>query len=182
MIASPIHLLQLLFKRVHVEIDEAHAPAEPLNPMTTVFVFHGVSLTTEITLSEVDMNNVQGPMYAVTLRLLVNNQASADEPERKFSPYQIDIEANGLILLPKGAERFGPPRDLVTINGAGLLWSAIREQLLNLTSRMAAGPVMLPTVHFQDLKEAVPMPVLAETTTSDKPPRKRSAPKKKLES
>lgn len=154
MMPSPIQLLQLTFKSVHVEIDPRHAPAEPSNPMTTVFVFDGVSITTEVGLGEIDMAHERGPMYVVSLRLLIDNQPSADEPDRKFSPYLIDIETAGVILLPKGAEKLGPPADLVTVNGAALLWSAIREQLLTLTSRMPAGPVMLPTVHFHDLKQA----------------------------
>jgi hypothetical protein len=61
-----------------------------------------------------------------------------------------------VVLLPNGAEKLGLPRDLVTVNGAALLWSAIREQLLTLTSRMPVGPVMLPTVHFHDLKQGTP--------------------------
>ena len=56
-------------------------------------------------------------------------------------------------MLSRGAEKLGSAHDLVTVNGAALLWSAIREQLLTLTSRMPAGPVMLPTVHFHDLKQ-----------------------------
>ena len=47
---------------------------------------------------------------------------------------------------------------MAIVNGAGLLWSAIREQVLNLTSRMRAGPVMLPTVHFHDLKSTAQQP------------------------
>lgn len=40
-----------------------------------------------------------------------------------------------------------------TVNGASLLWSTIRVQVLSITSRMQAGPVMLPTVHFHDLRK-----------------------------
>lgn len=154
MMPSPIQLLQLNFKRVHVEIDPERAPAEALNPLTTVFVFDGVSITTEVGLGEIDLAHERGAMYLVTLRLMVDNQPSADEPDRKFSPYRIDMEAAGVVLLPQGAEKLGPPADLVTVNGAALLWSALREQLLTLTARMPAGPVMLPTVHFHDLKQA----------------------------
>ena len=159
---SPIQLLQLTFKRVHVEIDPEHAPAEPPNPLTAVFVFDGVSLTTEVGLAEVDMAHERGPMYLVSLQLLIDNKAGATEPDRKFSPYRIDIETAGIILLPRGAEKLGAPHDLVLVNGAALLWSAIREQLLSLTSRMPAGPVMLPTVHFHDLKQPAIEPAVLE--------------------
>ena len=150
---SPIQLLQLNFKRVHVEIDPAHAPAEPPNPMTTAFVFDGIGITTEVGLAEIDMAHERGALYLVSLRVVVNNQPAAGESESKFSPYLIDLDVAGVVLLPKGAEKLGPANDLVTVNGAALLWSAIREQLLTLTSRMPAGPVMLPTVHFHDLKQ-----------------------------
>jgi len=183
MMPSPIQLLQLTFKRVHVEIDPEHAPAEPSNPMTTVFVFDGVSLTTEIGLAEIDMAHERGPIYLVSLQLLVDNQASATEPDRKFSPYRIDMKAAGIILLPNGAESLGSAHDLVSVNGAALLWSAIREQLLNLTSRMPAGPVMLPTVHFHDLKKTAAEPVKAaalQTEVSmEKPARAKSEKVKK---
>lgn len=150
---SPIQLLQLNFKRVHVEIDAAHAPAEPPNPMTTAFVFDGIGITTEVGLAEIDMTHERGALYLVSLRVVVNNQPAAGESESKFSPYLIDLDVAGVVLLPTGAEKLGPANDLVTVNGAALLWSAIREQLLTLTSRMPAGPVMLPTVHFHDLKQ-----------------------------
>ena len=163
---SPIQLLQLMFKSVHVEIDPAHAPAEPTNPITTAFVFDGIGITTEVGLAEVDLTHERGAMYLVSLRVVVNNQPAAGESESKFSPYLIDVEVAGVVLLPKGAEKLGPADDLVTVNGAALLWSAIREQLLTLTSRMPAGPVMLPTVHFHDLKQS-PAPV---TSAAIEPP------------
>lgn len=158
---SPIQLLQLTFKRVNVEIDPAHAPDEAPNPMTTVFVFDGVSITTEVGLAEVNMTHERGPLYLVSLQVLIDNKHEDNEPDCKFSPYRIDMEAAGIVQLAKGADKLGSPHDLVTVNGASLLWSAIREQLLTLTSRMPAGPVMLPTVHFHDLKQP--------TVESDKP-------------
>ena len=179
---SPIQLLQLTFKRVHVEIDQAHAPAEPTNPLTTVFVFDGVTITTEVGLAEIDMTHERGPMYLVSLQVLIDNNAETDAPDRKFSPYRIDIEAAGIVVLSKGAEKLGSAHDLVTVNGAALLWSAIREQLLTLTSRMPAGPVMLPTVHFHDLKQETaisqerPTPQIEPAAT--KPAKAKAAAKK----
>ena len=156
---SPIQLLQLTFKRVNVEIDPAHAPDEAPNPMTSVFVFDGVSISTEVGLAEVDMDHERGPLYLVSLQVLIDNRHEANEPDCKFSPYRIDFEAAGIVQLAKGADKIGSQHDLVTVNGASLLWSAVREQLLAITSRMPAGPVMLPTVHFHDLKQPSIEPV-----------------------
>ena len=133
-----------------------------------------MSITTEVGFGEIDMAHERGPMYLVSLRLVIDNQPSAEEPNRKFSPYLIDIETAGVILLPKGAEKLGPPTDLVSVNGAALLWSAIREQLLTLTSRMPAGPVMLPTVHFHDLKQAITASVEAPAAPKATPAAKKA--------
>ena len=171
--ASPIQMLQLFFKKVDVEFDPQHAPAEVPNPLTNVFTFDGVSLSTEVTLSEVDLNHERGQLYAVSLRLMIQNEAD-ESPTVKFSPYKLDVTADALILVVKGAEKLDLPENLATVNGASVLWSAVREQVLNITSRMQAGPVMLPTVHFRDLKEAVTSPVSLE---EDVAPKKRAVSK-----
>ena len=163
---SPIQLLQLTFKRVRVELDLRHTPDEAANGKAPVFAFDGVGIATEVGFGEIDLAHEQGATYLVTLRLLIDNEPLPEEPARRFSPYLIDIEAAGVILLPRGAEQLGPPADLVTVNGAALLWSAIREQVLTLTSRMPAGPAMLPTVHFHDLKQGAEAPAAAVAAKS----------------
>jgi preprotein translocase subunit SecB len=160
---SPVQLLQVAFTRVRVEIDAAHAPAEPLNPFTHVFVFDGVNIATEFSFGEVDPDHERGQLYRVNLQVVVDNVPLPEQTGQTFSPYQIDIEVGGVVAIPRGAEQLGPPQDLASVNGASLLWSAIREQVLTLTSRMSAGPAMLPTVHFHDLKKGPP-PAAPDTT------------------
>lgn len=166
-------MLQLFFKKVNVEFDPQHAPADVPNPLTNVFSFDGVSLNTEVTLAEADLHHERGQVYAVSLRLIIQNKAGASSTE-KFSPYKLDVAADALILVVKGAEKLDLPENLATVNGASLLWSAIREQVLNITSRMQAGPIMLPTVHFHDLKKSV---VFAPTEDGDVASKKLAAPK-----
>ena len=151
-----------------------HAPPEPTNPITTAFVFDGIGITTEVGLAEVDLAHERGAMYLVSLRVVVNNQPAAGESESKFSPYLIDVEVAGVVLLPKGAEKLVPADELVSVNGDALLWSAIREQMLTLTSRMPAGPVMLPTVHFHDLKQS-PAPTAAAAIEAPAVEKKKAA-------
>lgn len=150
---APIQLLQVVFKKVQIEWDERHAPEEPPNPLTTIFVFDGVDITTEFSIGEMDPNHERGRLYLVMLRVVVDNDAPSEKPDRKFSPYQIDVEARGVVLIPNGAEKLAPPDDLAAVNGASLLWSALREQVLTVTSRMMNGSVMLPTMNFHDLKQ-----------------------------
>jgi preprotein translocase subunit SecB len=174
---SPIQLLQLFFKHVRVEVDPDHIPAEPANPLNSAFVFDGISIQTEFGIGEIDPDHERGRMFLTTLRVIVDNKPLPKEDGQKFSPYKIDVAVDGVVAIPNGAEKLAPPESLAAVNGASLLWSAVREQVLSLTARMAAGSVMLPTVHFHDLKkEAAATPGEAtgsneEQTSAVKPKR-----------
>ncbi len=122
-------------------------------PSRQSIVFDGVNISTEFGIGEAEPNHERGRLFVVTLRVMVDNQSANEVPERKFSPYLIDVEAKGVVVVLKGAEKFGTPEDLAAVNGASLLWSAVREQVLTVTSRMMAGPVTLPTMNFHDLKK-----------------------------
>jgi hypothetical protein len=152
---SPIQLLRLTFKHVNVALDPAHLPPEIPNPLEAVFTFDGVTIHTEVGIGEADPQD-NGRLYFLELKVLIDNIAQPEVANQKYSPYKIDVATEGVVLVPKGAEKLGPPEDLAIVNGTGLLWSAIREQVLSLTARMRAGPVMLPTVHFHDLKKQAP--------------------------
>lgn len=180
--ASPVQLLQLFFKKVDIEHDPEHAPVDVPNPLTNIFTFDGVTLSTEVGLSVVDPAHERGQLFLVSLRLMVQNQIIESKSRQAFSPYKLDVGADALILIPKGAEKIDLPENLATVNGASLIWSAIREQVLNITSRMQAGPVMLPTVHFHDLKKTAIGADEQVTTEAEKPiaPVKTRKPRKKL--
>lgn len=156
MTPSPIQLLQLFFKHVRVEIDPDHIPPEPPNPLTSVFLFDGISIQTEFGIGEADPDHERGHMFLTTLRVIVDNKSLPKVKDQKFSPYKIDVAIDGVVAIPNGAEKLAPPEELAAVNGAALLWSAVREQVLSLTARMPAGSVMLPTVHFHDLKQKTP--------------------------
>ena len=161
---SPIQLLRLMFKHVKVELDPVHLPSAIPNPLEAVFTFEGVSVHTEVSLGESEPQD-NGRLFFLELRVIVDNLTDPGAVTQKYAPYTIDIAAEGVVLVPNGAEKLGPPADLAIVNGTGLLWSAIREQVLTLTARMRAGPVMLPTVHFHDLKSgAQPATKTAEAT------------------
>jgi hypothetical protein len=148
---SPIQLLRLMFKHVKVELEPAHLPEQIPNPLEAVFTFDGVSIRTDVGIGEADPQ-ANGQLYFLELKVVVDNEPHAEAVNQKFAPYKIDIAVEGIVLVPNGAEKLGPPEDLAVVNGTSLLWSAVREQVLSLTARMQAGPVMLPTVHFHDLK------------------------------
>lgn len=150
---SPVQLMQLMFKHVKVELDPEHQAPEQINPLTSVFTFDGVNLSSEVGIAEADMNHERGRIYFVELRLMVDNAPDPETPNQKFAPYKIDVAVEGLILIPKGAEKLGDPEDLAAVNGASMLWGAVREQITAISSRMRAGPVVMPSMNFHDLKK-----------------------------
>ena len=158
---SPVQLMQLMFKHVKVELDPAHLPAEVPNPLTSVFTFDGVSLQSEVGIGESDPHHERGTVFFVELRVVVDNEPNPDIKGQKYAPYKVDVAVEGVVLLPKGAEKLGDAEDLAAVNGASILWSAVREQVLTITSRMRAGPVVLPSVHFHDLKKRNDAPEVA---------------------
>lgn len=148
---APIQLSQLSFRRISVEID-ADRIQEDGSPLKDVSSdFDGVSIATHVNFLPADESPTAGTAFFLALRVVIDNQAS-DETDLRFSPYLVDIEAGALVRALPGAEKLGDIQDLVVVNGASLLWSAIREQVCNLTARMPAGQVMLPTVNFHDLR------------------------------
>lgn len=168
---APIQLLQVLFKKVQVELDEEHAPLEPRNPFATTFVFDGVDISTEFSIGEMDPDHERGRMFLVSLQVIVDNEPADKRSDQKYSPYRLDVEARGVVVIPDGAEKLALPEDLAAVNGASLLWSALREQVLTVTARMMAGPVMLPTMSFHDLAQCKDLEVLPKA--GDKPKKRR---------
>lgn len=152
--ASPVQLMQLMFKHVRVDFDPEHQAPEVINPLTSVFTFDGVSLLSEVGIGEADMNHERGRLYIVELRAVVDNVPNPKATNQRFAPYKIDVAVEGLILIPNGAEKVADPEDLAAVNGASMLWGSIREQVTSITSRMRAGPVVMPSMNFHDLKKA----------------------------
>lgn len=62
--------------------------------------------------------------------------------------------------------------NLVLVNGTSLLYGALRDEVLRLTSRMDYGPLMLPTVQFAKLAEEAPH---TEAVEAKSVPKKRVA-------
>lgn len=154
MIVAPIQLHQLSFRRVAVEIDEGCLVKGEFGQADKHFDFEGVVIATHVGFSPLDQEaGALERNFLLTLRVVVNNEAPDDGSEWKPSPYLIDIEAGGIIVVANGAEKLGNIEDIVLVNGTSMLWSAIREQVCNLTARMPLGIATLPTVHFQDLRK-----------------------------
>jgi preprotein translocase subunit SecB len=176
---APIQLGQISFRRINVEVDVARLPEDGAPASDVAFDFEKVNIATHVRFSPMDETEAPGKSFFVVLQVVINNQAS-DKKDARYSPYFIDIEAGAVIRALPGSEALGDVKDLVIVNGASMLWSAIREQVCSLTARMPAGLVTLPTVNFHDLKQRqermVPQP--APTASKRKPPSRAIAARK----
>lgn len=165
---APIQLSQLSFRRVSVELDVSRVQEDGSPPNDLAFDFEGVVIQTHVGYSPVEESKEPGASFFLTLRVVIDNHAS-DNKKVRFCPYRIDVEAGGVIRAVPGAEALGDIEDLIVVNGTSMLWSAIREQVCNLTARMPAGQVLLPTVHFQDLKNQHRQAAKADPEPASKP-------------
>lgn len=151
--AAPIQLQQLSFRRVSVEVNEADLTQGDSDQAEPNLTFDRCNIVTHVHFTPLQQDDKKSPAFLVTLRVVVDDKSSGDDTECNASPYLLDIEAGAIIDLAKGAEKLPDIEDIVLVNGTSMLWSAIREQVCNLTARMPLGTATLPTVHFQDLRE-----------------------------
>lgn len=70
-------------------------------------------------------------------------------------PYDISLCIAGKITVSPDYK--GDKEQIAVINGASLLYSAVREHLLYLTSRYPFGSITIPTVNFNGLRK-MPIP------------------------
>lgn len=178
--AAPIQLHQLSFRRVAVEIDVDRLDKGEFGQAENHFDFEGVVITTHVGFSPMNLEEgIVEKNFLLTLRVVIDNKAPDDGSKWKASPYLVDIEAGAVIRVAKGAEARRDIEDIVVVNGTSMLWSAIREQVSNLTARMPLGIATLPTVHFQDLRtqrsDAAAVPAKRGTARVAKPRPKREA-------
>jgi preprotein translocase subunit SecB len=72
--------------------------------------------------------------------------------DRSLPPYRLEVDVTGVFSTKTGEVAEPDLARLVGINGASMLYSAVREQVFMVTARGAWGPLQLPTVSFADLK------------------------------
>lgn len=157
MLASIIQLKELAFQRIKVEAAES---VEDISPgVANRFDFNNVKFRVDLETASLAPEGQPEPVgFAITLGIAIDNS------EGKLAPYKIDVVALGLIEVAETVEK-EKREDLATVNGASLIYGAIREMVTTLTSRCISGPLVLPTMDFRDqtLKRSDEVPGKAET-------------------
>lgn len=138
---SPLQMKHLIFTKIVVELADSLEKTNEL--WAPSFDMSGVIVLTEISTAMPD-DQVNDPVnFMVTMRLAILNEAEGS----KKAPYKIDIAAQAWFDISTGIE-VGKREDLVRINGASLMMGAIRELVIQLTSRSGFGALTLPTLRF----------------------------------
>ncbi|WP_153116467.1 protein-export chaperone SecB [Rhodocyclus tenuis] len=76
---------------------------------------------------------------------------SGEPKEDSNFPYEFSATTEGVFEYI-GEEDGDTMKRIVVINGAGLLYGAIRDQLMTLTARLNYGPMLLPSLDFRSLE------------------------------
>jgi len=141
---SVIQLKEVLF---HKALVEAAKPLEDTSPGEAKdFDFDEVSFRVRVESGPARPKDGAGDndrTFGVVLGVAIDNV------DGKAAPYKIDVLAVGLVEIADSVEK-DKRADLATVSGANLVYGAIRELVMTLTSRAIPGPLMLPTMDFRD--------------------------------
>jgi preprotein translocase subunit SecB len=140
---SPVQTKSIIFRKVSIEplLDEEQKTVPNLRAQgfdwdeVTVGVDTGVGVREDQGKSPTE--------FLVTLGIRVMNETG------KQCPYKFDTQVVGLLEV---AETLPLSRreELVEVNGLAILYGAMREMIVGITSRMEYGPLVLPGVNFMD--------------------------------
>ena len=130
-----MQLEQITTNRLLIEALEGHDPNADEAPM---------SLTAKITGLAGSENDRQYWKVGLAIRL-------RPKKDKSLPPYKVEVDVSGMFSTKTGHVPEPDLARLVGINGASMLYSAVREQVFMVTARGAWGPLQLPTVSFADL-------------------------------
>lgn len=140
---SQIQLTDLAY--LGIKVVARHSPEEEQGREAVDFDFNGVEIGEGIDLSVLGDNKDDPKHFALKLHIAIDNKAG------KIAPYDIDIEVAGIFSIQQNSNiPVSEHENFIIVNGCAVLYGAIRDQVLTLTSRSARGPLMLPTVNFLD--------------------------------
>lgn len=87
-------------------------------------------------------------------RFLVHLDLAGKPKEGGKFPYAFTISADAIVEHRSNETNMEVIRDMALVNGASMLYSALREVLMSLTCRFPNGPMMLPSANFNELRQA----------------------------
>lgn len=164
---SPLQLRHVLYTKVSVLGNPSVDKERPMR--AAGFDFNGVNIKAKVGVGQKEGQDEDPRDFVVNLEITI------DGKEGNPAPYLVDIAVVGVfnVLSTLARER---RRDLVTVNGASILYGVVREVVLSLTSRFSTGPMTLPGMNFEDtVLSGSPIPSGKSTPKTEKLPSVRKA-------
>ncbi|MBA4215227.1 MAG: hypothetical protein C0449_19310 [Polaromonas sp.] len=155
-----MQLLEYVFDGVSVQPVEGYKIDPEVSP-NLVFFPGKLSISAEVGI-DLLAEEPKYSDYGVSLALKVGPKA--DEQ----APYEVHVTAKGLVRmhLVQAEGQAEERRVRAMVNGVSLLYGAVRDQVMTITSRSVHGPFLLPSVSFADL--ALPKPALTTRKSAAK--------------
>ena len=166
---SPLQLLEYTFDGVSVIPVEGYE-ADPAFAPGLVFFPGKLAMSADTGLALLDEKEKYSD-FGVKLTLRVGPKEDAQ------APYNIQVSVRGIVRMHltqvdgQAEER----RVRALVNGASLLYGAVRDMVSTITSRSAHGPLLLPSLNFQDLASHKPDEVAPTALPSSAPAKRKSA-------
>ncbi len=136
----------------HYELDSLHIePVEGYIPAGTAKYpsFNNADFNSSVEFGQAARGDDQpNYLWGIKLRL------QAEPKEGSSFPYRFDITIVGFLNGERLVEDTHKREDLVLVNGTSLLYGAVRDEVLRLTSRMRHGSLLLPTSSFHGLAKS----------------------------
>lgn len=173
---SQLQLLEYSFDGVSVIPVEGYE-ADPAFAPGLVFFPGKLAMSADTGLALLDEKEKYSD-FGVKLALRVAPKEDAQ------APYNIQVSVRGIVRmhLTKADGQAEERRVLALVNGASLLYGAVREMVSTITSRSAHGPLLLPSLNFQDLAKHEPEKVVPAALPTSVPEKRRAKAKVKADS
>lgn len=150
---SPVQLLQSNVDKISVEVNNEFEP-----DVRGAAFSEGITLQVKEHFEAVpDFWDEQGAPPKPGIRdrtFMVTLGIRTDPKEKKSAPYSFEILATGIVACMPEKVNALEPDEAAKQYGLSMIYGAMREQLLMITSRMVHGPRLLPTVSFMESPRA----------------------------
>lgn len=142
---SPLQLLEYVFDGVSVQPVKGYQPDPDVSP-NLVFFPGKLSLSAQVGIDLLAEESKYSD-YGISLALKVGPKSD------ELAPYEVNVTVKGLVRmhLTQAEGQAEERRVRALVNGVSLLYGAVRDQVMTITSRSVHGPFLLPSVSFADL-------------------------------
>lgn len=110
------------------------------------FDFSGVKIICEVGYGDISQEHDSAPFTY----MMVSLHTRVENKEGRTCPYDLNVRVNGVFHWLDTGVAPEKRQDLIVVNGASLLFGAVREMVSTVTARSVCGALLLPCLTFHD--------------------------------